>query len=89
MKRGAVNHAGKTDSKKNLHESTFFFSSCKKQTYKIERPSARMVCLPDAPDPNERANGGVECETAFDCGFSDLESAWSKCRGGRCLRVVE
>ena len=45
-----------------------------------------MVCVPEDTTDGGRPR---DCETDFDCGFSVLENGWSRCRGGRCVRVVE
>ncbi len=56
--------------------------SCVSKEFKT---GSAKVCVPDPP----AEYFAQECETPFDCGYSQLESAWSACYEGHCARVVE
>ncbi len=56
--------------------------SCVSREFK---DGSAKVCVPNEPDEYSYHQ---ECEASFECGYSQLEVGWSRCKEGRCVRVL-
>ncbi|TRY78045.1 hypothetical protein TCAL_06625 [Tigriopus californicus] len=60
--------------------------TCQELEYK--NGGLTKVCVADQPDATRFDSGeAVQCEKANDCGYSEIEGAWTNCYDGQCAHV--